>query len=630
MCGIAGVVAADGFSSSGSDRHMRAAIRYRGRDAEAEWSDGGHVRLFHTRLSIIALADGAQPMQDFNARYTIVYNGEIYNYLELREQYSRAGARFRTSSDTEVILEGFKLKGPAVCADLNGMFAFAIWDAQDRKLFLARDRMGKKPLFWTVIEGRFYFSSTLDAFSSIPGWTGALASPVLDLYARLGAFPNDLTIYRQARALPPACHAVVSPGRTEPAIKRYWQLRFEKTGSANIAVAADEYESLLTDAIRIRLRADVPVALTFSGGVDSGTIAALAKKRLGVGLACYTIDYHTAKDPSAETEIAESIARHLDLDWHHLQYDYRNDLFADLLGAYRAFDQPSSQVPLAYSQRLYDSIRPFAKVVLSGAGADELFTGYVGNERLRAKDRQRNLIRLIPSRIRGRLPPRLRSAIDSFHPAARDLARYQCDYLAGGLSGRSDDDPMKLQIETIFDDIVESGVDSHVELLMYMSLRFYGSEANYRLPDITGLRAQVEVRSPFLDYRLVEFAAKLPAHLKIGSSRDPISVKRLPRYVYGRYVPSDVAWSPKKAMGFNIRFDESFASDPRFEERANRALDRLDEGGFQSKSFRPAWAAFLRDKRAGIAAPASAGIAMAGVMLGLWLDRKPLAIDAAA
>src|SRR5581483_44812 len=144
MCGIAGILAADLPRRGPADEAMRAAIRYRGRDAEAEWSDQRHVRLFHARLSIIALADGGQPMHDRTGRYTIVANGEIYNYRELREEYARQGAQFRTGSDTEVILEGYRLKGPAVCRDLNGMFAFALWDSRSRLLFLARDRLGKK------------------------------------------------------------------------------------------------------------------------------------------------------------------------------------------------------------------------------------------------------------------------------------------------------------------------------------------------------------------------------------------------------------------------------------------------------------------------------------------------------
>src|SRR3546814_2940045 len=174
MCGIAGYVVyqEDAVALHGA---MWSAIRYRGRDGEGEWARPGDVALFHSLLSILDIKGGAQPMTDTDGRYVILFNVEIYNYLELRRVYEADGARFRTNSDTEVILEGFKRKGLDVCRDLNGMFAFAIWDTRERRLFLARDRLGKKPLYWTVLSGAFFFASSLDAFRHIPGWTSELS-----------------------------------------------------------------------------------------------------------------------------------------------------------------------------------------------------------------------------------------------------------------------------------------------------------------------------------------------------------------------------------------------------------------------------------------------------------------------
>jgi len=291
MCGIAGYIATELPPRGSVDSAMRDAIRYRGRDSEGEWSDDANARLFHSRLSIISLGDGDQPMADVSDRFTIVFNGEIYNYVELRQHYKELGGRFRTSSDTEVILEGFKLKGPAVCQDLNGMFAFAIWDRVERRLFLARDRLGKKPLFWMGQNGRFYFASTIDAFTSVPGWSGRLLHSAIALYGRLGSFPDDLTVYEQVRALPPASFALVEPSASDVKPVKYWRLTFPEKRKKDFDAAAEEYEAILIDSIRLRLRADVPLALTFSGGVDSGTIAALAARRLGTQLKCYTIDY---------------------------------------------------------------------------------------------------------------------------------------------------------------------------------------------------------------------------------------------------------------------------------------------------------------------------------------------------
>ncbi len=549
MCGIAGVISNELPPSDTVDIPMASSIRYRGRDGNGRWSDGRRVLLFHSRLAIIALDDGAQPMRDVGGRYTIVYNGEIYNYLELRQLYAEQGARFATSSDTEIILEGFRLKGANVCRDLNGMFAFAIWDAQEQTLFLARDRLGKKPLFWVVLQGKLYFSSTLDLFRELPGWSGRLHASAISLYARLGCFPNELCVYEQAKALPPGSYAFARADGNEPRVTRYWQLCFADKFKMNLNEAADAYEALLTDAIRIRLRADVPLTLTFSGGVDSGTIAALAKRRLNVDLSCYTIDYDSPEDRSPETAIAQAAARHLDLEWTHLQYDYRNILFEDAIDAVRAFDQPCSQLAMAYSQRLYNSIRPHAKVALCGAGADELFTGYSGDEHIFARDRTHPFAQMAPRWLLNRLPRTMQSLLNLHFTNSNDFARYQGDYLKGGLGDCAPDDAALTAVIGIMDAIEKSEVETHLDLRQFMSTYFFGAEANFRLPDITGLRAQVEVRSPFLDYRLVEFAARLPGHLKVGDVGSSKVVKFLPRTVYARYVPEEIAWSSKEGHG---------------------------------------------------------------------------------
>ena len=211
---------------------MAEAIRYRGLDAEARWTDNECVSLFHCRLSIIDLEGGHQPMQDSSGRYMITYNGEVYNYLELREEYEDLGSRFQTDSDTEVIVEGFRHKGENVLDDLNGMFAFA----------------------------------------------------------------------------------TVKPGDLQPCITRYWRASYGSKTRASLDRHIEDYEAILTDAIAIRLRSDVPLAITFSGGCDSGTIAAIAKKKLDADLHCYTLDYHTTDEPSEEVTRAERVAKILELD----------------------------------------------------------------------------------------------------------------------------------------------------------------------------------------------------------------------------------------------------------------------------------------------------------------------------
>jgi asparagine synthase (glutamine-hydrolysing) len=507
------------------------------------------------------------------------------------------------------------------------MFAFAIWDRHERKLFLARDRFGKKPLFWTMLGGRFYFASTIDAFTAVPDWTGRILPSAIALYGRLGAFPNDLTVFEQARALRPGHYATIAPDRLLPKIERYWRLRFPARRYKKFDEAADEYENVLTDAIRLRLRADVPVAITFSGGVDSGTISALAAKQLGTKLTCFTIDYDAEDDPSAETAVAKAAATHLGLDWKYLHYDYRRILFDDAIHACQAFDQPCNHVAMAYSQRLYDSIRPDATVVLSGGGADELFTGYVGDHLIYRRDQFQRYASLLPASLRRMLPPSLRSLASTHLATREDLIALQSNYLAAGVAPYSSDDPAVMQVSAIMEDLLEAGVESHLDLRQYVSLYFFGSSANFLLPDITGLRAQVEVRSPYLDYRMVELAARLPGHFKVGDAGDPQSVKRLPKAVYERFVPKEIATAPKKGMAMNIKIGDTFAKDARFAQQGERALSRIEDVGLDARDFRAAWANFVSDFQSGKMTSPAAGTAMAGFMLGMWLDRKPVGLE---
>ena len=617
MCGISGYLTPEnGRVPLETRKRLADAIAYRGRDGRGEWADDHSVRLCHSRLSIIDLETGGQPMLDIDERLVIVFNGEIYNYLELRAKYESLGARFRTQSDTEVLLEGYKLLGQAVVHDLIGMFAFAIWDKVRKELFLARDRLGKKPLYWTQLSGSFFFSSTLDSFSEIPGWTGELSKATLDFYGAVGSFPLGCTAFKQGHSLPPGTIATVRPGEA-PKIERYWRLNFAGKRAVSTDTAMSEYESLLSDAIRIRLRADVPIALTFSGGVDSGTLAAIAVKRLNTRLACFTIDYHTEADPSEETVIARHVAQLLGLDWHFLQFDYHRELLPALDDSLTVVDQPCNHIAISYSQRLYELIRPHAKVVLSGNGADELFLGYAGNEELARRDDlsaqvNRAWLSRMLDRIRGRRLTR-----------PMELADYQCSYIRANVGAYPGDISADEIASSIRADIIASEVGSHADLYTFMALTYYTCDANFRLPDIAGLRAQVEVRSPFLDHRMVEFAAKLPTNLKIGDPTKVALNKFLPKEYYRRHVPDDVALARKKGMGWNLRYDEAFTTDPRLIAAYDDALLAIDGAGLNSSPYRRAWKEFRDSKAAGEKYPASAGAMIGGFMLGRWLRSRP-------
>jgi asparagine synthase (glutamine-hydrolysing) len=620
MCGIGGYISNDASAMPETAKQtLRGAIRYRGRDAKGEWGDGKHVQLFHTRLSIIDLKTGGQPMQDVSGRFVIVFNGEIYNYRELRQAYSKAGATFRTESDTEVILEGYRLKGPRVCEDLNGMFAFAIWDCAERRLFLARDRLGKKPLFWAKLGSIFCFASTLDAFRDLPGWHSTLSPSAILFYGLTGTFAKGGTIYQQARALPPACHALVqADADLQPEIETYWRPSFREKSTYSLPALLDEYEALLTDAIDIRLRSDVPVALTFSGGVDSGTIACIAARKLGRKLACYTVDYHTEEDPSEETLIARTVAGYLDLPWHYIHFDYHTQVLEELNDAYRFYDQPCQQIALTYSSRLYEAVKPFATVILSGNGADELFTGYIGDEKIRLKGWGIEATKWLRPLVRNSdVSPYLRMTL----PEA-----YAESLIASAASEDVDEEALgefAAGARALAEEALECGAESALDLKMFVALRYSGVGSNFYIPDISGLAAQVEVRSPFLDYRVVEFAARLPHRYKVGNVFSAAKNKFLPKRYYQRHVPANIAWSRKKGMGWNLRWDRDIAYDPAFTKAFDSAWRSMDGVGMNTKHFRAAWKGYVADVRSGIEFSTHAKVMMNGLMLGSWLSRLP-------
>jgi asparagine synthase (glutamine-hydrolysing) len=615
MCGIAGFIS-ENISKIPSQTvdQLRASILYRGRDVQQDWSDERQVVFLHSRLSIIDLTTGNQPMFDTSNRYVIVYNGEIYNYKELRSEYESRGARFSTQSDTEVILEGFRLKGDKVCHDLNGMFAFAIWDKFEKRLFLARDHLGKKPLYWYFNDGVFYFSSTIDSFRSIAGWADDFSLDSMRLYSNLGGFPEDMTIYRNVFAVPYATFCVIDPDEMKPHFERYWQMDFSSKSRRKLPDLLDEYEALLIDAVSIRLRSDVPLAITFSGGVDSGTIAAICAQNLNTSLKCYTIDYHTDDDPSEETLIAEKTARHLGLDWQYIHFDYNIDLLKDLPAAYQYYDQPATQIAIVYSHRLYEQIKPHATVVLSGNGNDELFTGYIGDEKIFQRD-------LKLARFRWARP--IFQYANSLWPhkitSSTELSKiasfFHKPWLVNAAGSNQPGTMYDRGIDRIFEDARQSGVELWLDWTMLGNLTYATTDSNYRLPDITGLAAQVEVRSPFLDYRMVEFAARLPGKYKVGNSSSPQLNKYLPKLYYERKVPHDIAWASKKGMGMNIQFRRNIIGDPVYLQAFENAFQSLERAGIDSAVYRDAWNHYRKGNRQ------HADIMMAGFMLQKWFER---------
>jgi len=370
MCGFVVILGEDPSLHEGRDKkRLLDSIAHRGPDAEGEWQEGG-VYLGHRRLSIIDLATGDQPMESWDGRYVIVFNGEIYNFPELREILAAKGATFRTRSDTEVILEAYRRWGSEAVERLHGMFAFVIWDRHRRVAFGARDRIGIKPVCWAAVSGTLTVASTLEPFFLMERFCGGI-----DLEAVRDLMVYDYilaprTIFKNVQKLEPGCRFEWRLGQAEPMIERYWA---PPLGEGSLVPPdSDELENLLEQAVKRQLISDVPIGVFLSGGIDSSLIVALMSRHSSKPVRTFSVGF---TDRSIdESTIAETVARQYGTD-HTVLYDEEigPEALLQLLGR---LDEPFCDPAFVPTYALSSMTKQHVKVALSGDGGDEIFGGY--------------------------------------------------------------------------------------------------------------------------------------------------------------------------------------------------------------------------------------------------------------
>jgi asparagine synthase (glutamine-hydrolysing) len=559
MCGIVGIVSNSPQAQRAWLAIGRDAMTHRGPDDAGEWWSGdGRVGLAQRRLAIIDLSPaGHQPMHDASGTLSIVFNGEIYNFADLRKELIAKGHSFRSHSDTEVILAAYREWGTDCLSRFNGMFAFALFDARQHTVFIARDRAGEKPLFYHQANGVLRFASELKALLADPALTRRIDPEALDCYLAMGYVPGDRCILQGFHKLPPA-HALLFDLQTGQAkIWRYWQLPEFATAQGTLEESAllDELEALLEDAVRRQMVADVPVGVLLSGGVDSSLITAMAV-RASSQVQTFTIGFpgHGMLD---ETEHARLIARHFGTRHTELMAE---DATANLLPRLaRQFDEPmadSSMIPTFLVSQL---VRQHCTVALGGDGGDELFGGYGHYSRLQWM--QKNL---------GAIPLPLRNGIAL---AAEKL-------LPVGIKGRNWLQGLGGDLEkglplmaSCFDattrgcllaaqsgwyaqaeDVLRSRLPVHPDLLQRATRMDF---SNYLAEDIlvkvdrASMLNSLELRAPLLDYRVIEFAfGKVPSHLKATAQDKKILLKRLT----ARVLPPE--FDRQRKQGFSIPLGE--------------------------------------------------------------------------
>lgn len=582
MCGITGAVWTEGVSAISRETlaRMTEVLRHRGPDDGGEYTSHLHlpanpaavtgVALGFRRLSIIDLADGHQPMSNEDGSVWIVFNGEIYNYPDLRRRLEGSGHRFRTASDTETLVHLYEDEGVGMLRHLEGMFAIAIWDANRRQLLLARDRLGKKPLVYRQESGRLLFASELKSLLQVPGVPREVDPNALDEFLALQYVPHPNAILRGFRKLPPAHYAVYHQGQLS--VVRYWQPEVSREREIKAHDARDELRRLLTEAVRKRLRSDVPLGAFLSGGVDSSIVVALMQQQSTQRVRTFSIGFPVAEYD--ETSYARQVAEHLGTEHHEFRVEPNSlEILPKLAWQ---FDEPfgdSSAIPTWYLSEL---TRQHVTVALTGDGGDELFAGYprylavqlgawfdrlpgflrrvlAANawQKMRASTSQKSRLRRF-KRLTGALAqPERRRYFDwictfdeqrraelyaeDFVPRLADSD--PADFLGAGFEAARGRDPVTRA--------------SLTDLVTYLPCDILTKV------DICSMAHGLECRSPFLDHALVELAISLPARLKFRRGRG----KRILLETFGSLLPAAI--SRRSKMGFGVPLDHWFRHELR-------------------------------------------------------------------
>lgn len=564
MCGIAGHVVPPGLVPLlACVRAATGRLAHRGPDGEG-LAELPQACLGHRRLGVIDLAGSPQPWISDDKRYILVFNGEIYNYLELRRDLESHGARFRSTGDTEVLLEAYRQWGEECLSRLNGMFAFAVWDEREHRLFLARDRVGKKPLYYAAIPkgygGGLAFASELSALAVFPGIRDSIDAQAVNDYFAYQYIPFDRTIFSAARKLPPGHSLTWEAGKTT--VARYWQpphpeMSPSAHGSRNEGDLEEELRSLVDDATRLRLRADVPLGAFLSGGMDSAIVVS-SMHRQGVSPHTYTIGFDDATFD--ERTAARASSSHFGTQ-HHEQL-FHLDAEKLLPRLVSVFGEPFADIAALPTWYLCREARQTLTVALSGDGGDELFGGYrrylAGrwvDSYLRWPKSWRSLLESLIARLpesnayfgKSRL-----KQLRLFLGLARRHAAHPQDCLAQtfSLDERLDLLQPDMAIATGNDIVERFGLEKlgQVERMMLADLQAYLGEDVLSKVDRVSMDHALEVRSPLLDYRVVEFACRLPRHYKIRGFKQKWLLKK----AFARRLPEHVLRSQKQGFAVPV------------------------------------------------------------------------------
>lgn len=571
MCGIAGICQVDASPLTPEAgqwvKAMTDRMSHRGPDGEGQWSKGP-VCLGHRRLSIIDLSGGGQPMHSADGQMTVTFNGEIYNYAELKEQLTALGGQFQTSSDTEVILEGYRIWGPDCLARFDGMFAFALWDNQQRRLFCARDRFGKKPFFYTVQHGRLYFASELTGIEQLRHLSLTMNPQAVMRYLAYEYVPTPHSVYTEVQSLPPSHMLLLQDGNLS--ISRYWDMPMpDESDKRSDSELCEELRFLLSRAVRRRMVSDVPLGVFLSGGIDSSIVAGLMARQSSTAIKTFSIGFSEASYD--ESRYARIVAKAFATD-HHERVLSAEECADTLPGIISRMDVPMADASVAPTWLLSGVTREKVTVALGGDGADELWAGYehyigfkVAQWYNAAPSALRKgiiepLAQLLPSSA-GYINPRL--AVATFLRAAHAPAWQRVQTMLTAFTP----DMQESVLDTAFKaqqpgflapEVLFAPTREHYDhwqpqnAATPLARAFHVYARQFMLDDILvkvdrcSMLHSLEVRAPFLDKDAAEFAARLPVSRKLHGFKRKWLLKK----AFAELLPDEILYRNKR--GFQI------------------------------------------------------------------------------
>ena len=586
MCGFCGILRFRG--NPGVDPSMiarsSATLAHRGPDDSGIFV-GGNIGLGHRRLSIIDIAGGHQPMKrdTHGAVAVIVHNGEIYNYLALRRELKALGENFTTASDTEVVLAAYRQWGDNCVERLTGMFAFAIWDEKRQRLFLARDRMGIKPLYYYQDDACFVFASEIKAIVASSFVKGGLEPSALDSFLSIGYVPSPMTMFKGIQKVVPG-HTMSIEVNGEVKTNWYWNFDKIEQRTISFADAEEKLDQLLREAVESRLMSEVPLGVFLSGGLDSSAVVAIMSEVTDQRIKTFSVGYEGV-DEANELSYAKKVANLFDTE--HCEFVLRPYDFLVSIGELVAItEEPLVETAAIPLYEISKRAKPHATVLLSGEGSDEVFAGYGLYQRMLAMERLGGIAKfskLIPDsclpgdKLKKYADWLSHSVSDRYHGTSADLTERikRSFYSSEFLKCTQENNYLDETFLRWFGDVEGQSLLSQ---LLYVDSKTWLPDDLLLKADKMTMAASIELRVPFLDHKVVEFAASLPPHYKINNGEGKFILKKLME----KYLPKEIIY--RKKMGFAVPTQKWFAGDllgPAKDIVFSKRL--MDTGWFQRK-----------------------------------------------